>query len=398
MYDGYSGAFNVTSSAIVLAHDVTDPNNNNQPTGKARVEWIDIQDLGGAIVPKGSIEVDGLLQGWSADNGRWNVNLDGTTAEVLTCAASQYGYCNGQEGYNLTTLDFSDAAAPKALGKLAIPGQGWAATARFWDKRMYLSPREGYYSGNGQQQATPVQIYDLSDAATPKLAGSTSINGAVWLFMPLGTDRLFALGNDYGNGYSSSKVSLRYLDVADPANPSVIGTSTFGDGWAWTPAAGTFKAFVRNDQQKMVVLPFSGWSNTSYEYTNGVQLIEYDTNAITTKGAAKSQGWVERGIFVKNRVVSLSDQALSVVDYTDKANPKVVREVTLARNVVSAQPGGAPSPSSPPTGGATTTRRASSASCRSPTPRRPGPSRSRSPSRSTAPTRRSSATATSRTS
>lgn len=339
VYDGYSGAFNVTSAAIVLAHDVVDPN-TKQPTGKAAVEWIDIQDLGGAIVPKGSIEVDGLLQGWSADNGRWNVNLDGTTAEVLTCAASQYGYCNGQQGYNLTTLDFSDPAAPKALGKLAIPGQGWAATARFFDKRMYLSPREGYWDNNGQQQQTPVQIYDLTDAANPKLAGSTNISGAVWLFMPLGTDRLFALGNEYGNGYSSSKVALRYLNVADPANPSVIGTSTFGDGWAWTPAAGTFKAFIRNDQQKLVVLPFSGWSNNSYEYTNGVQLIEYDTNAITTKGAAKSQGWVERGIFVKNRVVSLSDQALSVVDYTDHANPKVVREVTLARNVVSAQPQG----------------------------------------------------------
>ncbi len=339
VYDGYSGAFHVTSSAIVLAHDVTDPSNGNQPTGKARVEWIDIQDLGGAIVPKGSIDVDGLLQGWSADNGRWNVNLDGTTAEVLTCAASQYGYCNGQEGYNLTTLDFADPAAPKPLGKLAIPSQGWAATARFWDKRMYLSPREGYYS-NGQQQQTPVQIYDLADAANPKLAGSTNINGAVWLFMPLGTDRLFALGNEYGNGYSSNKVSLRYLDVTDATNPSVIGTSTFGDGWAWTPAAGTFKAFIRDSQQKIVVLPFSGWSNSSYEYTNGVQLIEYDTNAITTKGAAKSKGWVERGIFVKNRVVSLSDQALSVVDYSDRNAPKVVREVTLARNVVSAQPQG----------------------------------------------------------
>lgn len=342
IYDGYSGAFNVTDSTIVLAHDVTDPT-SKQPTGKASVEWIDITDLSGAITPKGSFEVDGLLQGWSADNGRWNVNLEGTTAEVLTCAASQYGYCNGQEGYNLTTVDFTNPSTPALKGKLAIPGKGWAATARFHDSRMYLSPRDGYYA-NGAQQPTPIEVYDLTDKAAPKLAGSTNINGAVWLFMPLGNDRLFALGNEYGqsNGgyYSSSQVSLRYLDVADATNPKVLGTSTFGSDWAWTPAAGTFKAFVRDDAQKLVVLPFSGWNYNSYEYTNGVQLIEYDTNAITTRGAAKSKGWVERGIFVKNRVISLSDQALTVVDHTDRNAPKVVREITLARNVVAAQPQG----------------------------------------------------------
>ena len=86
-YDGYSGAFNVQAYSILLAHDVTDPA-TKRPTGKARLEYIDISDAGGAIVPKGSIEVTGLLQGWSADNGRWNVDFDGTTASVLTRAAT----------------------------------------------------------------------------------------------------------------------------------------------------------------------------------------------------------------------------------------------------------------------------------------------------------------------
>jgi len=341
VYDGYSGAFNVTPSAILMAHDVTDATNNNQPTGKARIEWIDITDQSGAIVPKGSYDVDGLLQGWGADNGRWNVNLEGNTAEVITCAASQYGYCNGQQGYNVTTVDFTDPSAPKKLGQLAIPSTGWSATARFDSKRMYLSPSESYYNGS-TNTATPVEIYDLSDPTTPKLSGSTSINGAVWLFMPMGTDRLFALGNEYVNSgggyYSSSRVSLRYLDVSNPTAPSVIGTSTFGDGWAWTPAAGTFKAFIRDANRKLVVLPFSGWNYNSYEYTNGVQLIEYDTNWIGTKGAAKSQGWVERGIFVKDHIISLSDQALTVVNYSNRLHPMVVKEMALARNVISAQP------------------------------------------------------------
>ncbi|MBX3220675.1 MAG: beta-propeller domain-containing protein [Labilithrix sp.] len=342
-FDGYSGAFNVTSSEILMAHDILadDGSGQKRPTGKSAIDYIGLSELDGRIMPMGTFEVDGLLNGWSADNGRWNIDLDGTTASVITCAGADYGYCNGQGGYKLTTVDFSNPAAPQKIASLDIPSQGWAATARFSNKRMYLSPREGGWSPNGQQAPTPIEIYDLSNPAAPALAGATSISGAVWLFMPMGTDRLFALGNEYGNGYSSSKVALRLLDVADATQPTVIGTSSFGDGWAWTPAAGTFKAFTRDDAKKLVVLPFSGWSPSSYEYMNGVQLIEYDTGAITTRGAAKSKGWVERGVFVKNRLVALSDQALSVIDYADRNSPKVVKQITLARNVVSAEPNGA---------------------------------------------------------
>ncbi len=343
-FDGYSGAFNVTPTEILMAHDilVDGPNGYKQPTGKSAIDYIAFSQVDGSIVPMGTFEVDGLLNGWSADNGRWNVDLDGTTASVITCSSAEYGYCNGgQGGYKLTTVDFTNPAAPQKLASLDISSKGWAATARFANKRMYLSPREGAYSPNGQQEPTPIEVYDLSNPAAPALADSTNISGAVWLFMPVGTDRLFALGNEYGNGYSSSKVALRLLDVSDATQPKLLGTSTFGESWAWTPAAGTFKAFTRDDAQKLVVLPFSGWSNSSYEYMNGVQLIEYDTGSVTTKGAARSKGWVERGVFVKNRLVSLSDQSLSVIDYADRNNPKVVKELTLARNVVSAEPNGA---------------------------------------------------------
>lgn len=339
-YDGYSGAFHVTSNAIIMARDVLVDagNGGKKPTGKAALEYLDISDSSGAIVPRSTIEVDGLLNGWSADNGRWNIDLLGDKASVLTCAGMEYGYCNGQQGYNLTTIDYANPAAPQKLATLPIASKGWAATARFNLGRMYLSPRDDY--GQNGNQGTPLEIYDVSQPATPTLAGSTTIDGAVWLFVPSGLDRLFVLGNEYGNGYSSSQVALRYVDVADPTQPKLLGTSKFGEGWAWTPAAGTFKAFTRDAEKKLVALPFSGWSNQTYEYRNGVQLIEYDTNTITTKGAARAEGWVERGVFAKDRLLSISDQSLTVVDYADRANPKVLKEVTLARNVVSAKPAG----------------------------------------------------------
>ncbi len=90
----------------------------------------------------------------------------------------------------------------------------------------------------------------------------------------------------------------------------------------------------------LVVLPFSGWDAASAAYNDGVQLIEFTPTSIATAGAAHTTGWVERGIFVKNRIVSLSDLALSVVDYSNPLVPSVTASLTLARSVITAQPGG----------------------------------------------------------
>jgi hypothetical protein len=337
---GEGGVFNVTPSSILLAHSTSAPdtNGNQIPTGNTELVYIDISDPQGTIVPRGAKQFPGYVQGWGADNGRWNLDFaDGKTAHALACSAQG---CGGSQPLVLATVDFSQPDTPVIASTLNIPSTGWSAAARFDSGRLYLSPSSDYYYGGQQQPALPLQIYDLSNPKAPFLAGSAQIKGQVWNLIPSG-NRLFALGNQYTPGdqyYSSSQVSLSYLDVTNAAAPSVLGTSTFGDGWAWTPAAGTFKAFTLDKTQGLVVLPFSGWDNASYQYNNGLQLIEFDEQSLTTAGASHTKGWVERGIFVNSRLVSLSDLALSVVDYTDKMNPRVVTELTLARNVVNVRP------------------------------------------------------------
>lgn len=334
-FDGYTSIFNVTKNAILVAHDIpSDPSQPwSAPSGTSALTYVDISDYFGTIQVKGTATVNGSI-GYGADDGRWSLDFaDGKTAHLL---ANNYNYNSGTNGYLLSTVDFTDPTTPVKDSELSIAGQGWDATARFDSGRMYLAPYS-YYNGGNQ---TPVAIYDVSNPAAPKLAGQTQVQGAIWNFIPSG-NRLFALGSDYTSGpYSSDKVSVKYFDVTNPAAPTLIGDAAFGDGWAWTPAAGTFKAFVKDDQQGLVVLPFSGWSSQSQQYNNGVQLIQFTPSTIGTAGAAKTKGWVERGIFVNGRIVSLSDLALSVVDYSDKMNPHVVNEVTLARNVVSARPDG----------------------------------------------------------
>jgi hypothetical protein len=344
---GYGGVFNVTPSSILLASEVG--TNGNGPYGvdaQSELRYLDISDPGGQIVERGSVIVPGSLQSWGADNGRWNLDFaDGKSAHVVG-QIYHYDPSNGtqQNVLSISSADFTDPDKPKMSGNLQAPMPGWSATARFDGSRLYLTPSDWgcYYNGqvvSGTIQ-TPLDVYDLSDPAMPKKLGSSTISGQISLMIPNG-DRLFALGNTYDcTTYYKSPIALSYFDMSDPTHPKSLGTAEFGKGWAWTPAAGTFKAFTKNDADGLVVLPFSGWDPNGYAYNNGVQLIEFTPDSIATSGTAKTKGWVERGIFVKNRLVSLSDLALSVVDYTDHEKPSVVSELTLARNVVNAKPVG----------------------------------------------------------
>jgi hypothetical protein len=324
-YDGFAGVFNVTPTSILLASAA--PNDSS-----TTLRYLDISDPAGHVRARGSIPVDGTVNGWGTDNGRWNLDFaDGVTAHVI---GQRYGATGG---YTLSTVDFANPDAPHVMSAMAIAQPGWSAAARFDTHRLYLSPQSGW----GGASTTPFQVYDLTDPAAPRLAGTIQIAGAVWNILPAPGARLFALGSAASTTGYGSAVSLQYLDVSDPAAPRVLGTSNFGEGWAWTPAAGTFKAFTMDAAKGLVVLPFAGWDPRAAGYNNGLQLIEFTPTTVTTAGPAHTKGWVERGIFVGNRLVSLSNVSLAVVDYANAMAPRVVSELTLARNVITAVPNGA---------------------------------------------------------
>ena len=335
-FPGTGGVFNVTANSIMVATDVSENGSTTygDAAGQTSLQYVDISDPGGAITLRGSITVSGAVTGWGPDNGRWNLDFaDGATAHALGCGDEYCG--DNTDTYILSTVDFSNPDAPALRSSFPIANLGWSAAALFSGTSLYLSPENESY---GTGATTPFSIYDLTNPTAPVLAGQTPLTGSVWLYLPDGT-HLFSIGDTNGN--DSDQVEVQYIDVSNKASPSVAGTTTFGNGWAWTPAASTFKAVSINDSLGLAVVPFSGWDDNAETYTNGVQLIQYGAGGITSSATAFSKGWVQRGIFVGGRLFSISDEALAVVDYTNPASPQVVSELTLARNVVNAQPQGA---------------------------------------------------------
>jgi hypothetical protein len=339
-FDGAGGIFNVTPYAIMLGHQPSSTDPTKAPPSETVLQYVDITDPAGAIKLRGALNVHGVASGWGPDNGRWNIDFqDNAHAHSLGCATTYCGSASN-DAYTLSTVDFTNPDAPVLSSELSIAVLGWSAAARFDSGRMYLSPSDNYWSNSNA--TTPLSIYDLSVPATPKLAGSTSLKGNIWMFIPNGS-RVFAIGDGGApqtGADTGRQVAVQYVDATDATKPTVLGTSSFGQGWAWTPAADTFKAFTVDTTQGLAVVPFSGWDSTGQHYENGVQLLEFTNTSLTTGGAAHTKGWVERGIFVKNRLVSLSDLALSVIDYSNPNTPAVVNELTLARNVVNAYPQG----------------------------------------------------------
>jgi hypothetical protein len=86
-------------------------------------------------VARGSLSFAGYIQGWGADNGRWNLDFaDGKTAHALACGQS---YCGPEQALVLATADFSKPDQPTtasfargAGGSLRWPARTIACSCR----------------------------------------------------------------------------------------------------------------------------------------------------------------------------------------------------------------------------------------------------------------------------
>ncbi len=155
-FDGYSGAFKVTSNEILMEHDVLadGPQGSKPPTGKSAIDYFAFSQLDGALLPMGTFEVDGLLSGWSAYNGRWNIDLDGTTASIITCAGADSGYCVKE----LTLARNVVAAEPNGATIAQLSTDWW-----------------GYDNKTSELRVLP--IADAEESVTDPNAKSVSIDG-----------------------------------------------------------------------------------------------------------------------------------------------------------------------------------------------------------------------------
>jgi hypothetical protein len=317
---GYENHVNVTENAIFLAtpqwgwYGKDGTYHDDLKTG---ITYIDIHDPDGAIALGASFDLKGYV------SERWQMDF---TDGVLRVLAPERAWGNGYP--MLFTFKVVDPfhINPLSAWQVPLPAAETVKSTRFDGNRAYVVT---------YLQKDPLFTVDLTDPAAPKLGGEIQMSG--WLdFMEPRGDFLVALGHDDQNGSNVLAVSL--FDVKNIRTPTLLKRVTFGEEWGWTPGEkdDIQKVFRVLDDQKMILVPFQGWSQTSYRSVSGVQLIDFDTGSagepLVLRGMISHDGWVERATPFKSRVVSFSNESFQVADVSDRDHPVLTAVLELARN------------------------------------------------------------------
>jgi uncharacterized secreted protein with C-terminal beta-propeller domain len=263
----------------------------------------------GASTYKGSGEVPGTLLNQYAMSEYKGV------LRVASTVSERRGWANSRqitEGV-VTTLHEQDGAL-RQLGQ--VDGLGRQdnesiRAVRFIEERGYIVTF---------RQTDPLYVLDLRDAAAPKVLGELKIPGYSGYLHPIGENRLLGVGQSGltpGTRRAPTRgdqigVQFSLFDISDPASPRRIDTQTYGGG----TAAAEFepKAFLYWQPRNLIVAPTNlhgddqGWGAFS-----GVVLLRATDDGLKELGrlaVSEAAGNVNRSLIIDDAVYLLSDNSL----------------------------------------------------------------------------------------
>ena len=174
----------------------------------------------------------------------------------------------------------------------------------------------------------PLFVIDLSDPGNLKSLGELEIPGWSTYLVPEG-DRLLSVGVE------EDRVAISLFDVSDPSRPSLKQRVYPGEGRSWSEANWDEKAVGYLPGKNLLLLPISTRvkGEEGYEYKNLMQIVDVREDALEVRGAIEHEVQGRRATAVGDTVVSISGQEMIVVDATDRDEPDLLTEVSLAWNV-----------------------------------------------------------------
>jgi uncharacterized secreted protein with C-terminal beta-propeller domain len=300
---------------------------NDAPIGST-IQVVDISDPGGDLVPGTTIEAAGMI------SNRWQMDESDGVLRVVSQKASWRPELPPRiQTFRVTS---SQQIEPLGAADMVVPGQEDLRSVRFDGPRAYAVTA---------LQTDPLFTIDLSDPAAPRQVGALEIPGWVYFMEPRG-DRVLGLGYDQNNPAGALAVSL--FDVSNLAVPKLLDRVNFGGDWSWIgeDQDRVQKAFKVLDDAKLILMPFSGWSQLKSNngcggsYQTGVQLIDWQNDQLTLGGVAPAYGQARRGLLLDDRLLAVSDERVESFDITNRLAPQKTASLPLAHWVDRTVPAG----------------------------------------------------------
>lgn len=288
------------------------------PVG-SEIQVVDISDPTGTMVDGAKVSAAGRI------DSRWQMDETGGVLRVI----SQPGNWRPQDPPRIQTFDVASAQSVTPLASVAmtVPLGEDLRSVRFDGPRGYAITAI---------QTDPLYTIDLANAAQPKQVGELAMPGWIYFMEPRG-ERLVSLGYDQGNAAGALAVSL--FDVSNLATPTLLDRVSFGGNWSWISEDQdrVHKAFQVLDASNLILMPFSGYSYDSSScwsgYQSGVQLIDWSQDQLTLQGVAPTVGQARRGFLYDNRLFAMSDERVEAFDIADRSQPKATDKLKLTEKV-----------------------------------------------------------------
>jgi uncharacterized secreted protein with C-terminal beta-propeller domain len=190
-----------------------------------------------------------------------------------------------------------------------------------------LSDSSGQPIGKAQVLKLGVQLYktprnlyvlDLHDAAAPKVLGELKIPGYSGYLHPIGENLLLGVGQSGAASDPGGPTGVQFsvFDVSSPTSPRRIATQTYGAG----AAAAEFdpKAFLYWQPRGLVIAPVQVYGDDRGRGAfGGVVLLRASEKGLKELGTvrvATDDGMANRSFVIGDDVFVLSDRALQSAD------------------------------------------------------------------------------------
>ena len=266
------------------------------------VTYIDISDPSGDVTVWDQFRVPGTV------DDRLAVDAHGNTFRIVTEEYIPSVYATVVAMY---VYDVTDPDDITRLARLPIVTDRSVRAVRFDGERAYVV---------SSLFDAPLSVLDLSDPATPVIAGSLDLPSVSTQLHPLG-ERLLGVGFDTTEGV---RPALTLYDVSDPANPSILSQLVVGERLTFsTRSTATVdeKALRILRDAGLILLPVSEFDRDTGLFADSVLFIQMDDRSLSERGTIGHVAPVRRADLLDAHVWMLSDQAFQMVDIGNLDEP-----------------------------------------------------------------------------
>lgn len=332
---------------------VYDPTFSTTIPGANAVEIIDISDVSGRMIHRGSVATRGGVA------NKFKISQDGAVLRVasfrnsvgqLVAVTNWFSRVTGSlmavsggtaglpapansENYRpevrldvtvlpaqawMETYSLNDPAAPLKLGELLIKENEQLYATRFAGDRAYVVTF---------RRVDPLMLIDLSDPVHPQVRGELEVPGFSTYLSPLGDTRLLAMGLENGQPI----VSL--FDVADLTHPRLLSKVDLKaqNGWGYSEANNDEKAFQYSAEAGLILFPWQGWNNGQSFQT--IQLVDLKEDVLRRRGVIDHAVTARRATVLGDRVISIAAAELLSVTIQDRDQPTISARLPLQYQV-----------------------------------------------------------------